>query len=309
MSNNEVERKDILIIQDCEPDDYLAMMMLNKYVPEKVNFYILVVSPNPEKHVEDTRGLFDSMKSKRKVTIWQGASYSSKNGFVEPKDQSYVKEFKELFENVSDDSLDVMLLTTCYGLVNHLEGSKYVKKIKHVWHMGGGGVSKIVKNGVEDPNWGFNWRIGLVWANLFMKRIPFEKCTLLEPAFYVPEFLKTFDGTVSICPTTFPKFIEKLFNSDLPIAKEFIKHNKIWVEKTLGKNQDLKKFYKEGEEEKYIGPADILLVFCYLTNGHFDIVNETKVVSRNLFGDSYQVTSICSIDWDGLEHVLIGVLD
>jgi hypothetical protein len=303
------KREKVLIIQDCEPDDYLLMIMLNKHLDTKIEFYVLVVSPNAEKHTIDTIKLFDTMGVDRKVTIWQGASYSREKGFVEPTDQSYVSEFHKLFKDANKGSIDVLLATTCYGLMKDFK-EEYADKIYQVWHMGGEGVARTVE-GKQVRTYGFNWRVGTDWAKVFMNTIPSNKRVFLEPAFYNPDFLQKFKA-VSICPKTLPDFIKVLFDSDLPIAKLFVEHNSAWVNKMLDASPECWKFYEKGLQDRYIGPADVLLAFCYLVTEKTQVQDKTAIhiatVERNFpeFGDEkYIMHTVDEISYQVLEQVLI----
>ena len=277
----------VLICTDVEPDDFFAMMVLEIEYASNIEFFILVVSPDPKYHTELTIKLFNAMNTKRKVTIRQGARYGRDidGGFEEPKDQSYVKELNEFMKN---SKIEVFLLTTCYALMKHWD-PEWEENIKMIYHMGGEGIGK-------KGSLGFNWKVGPEYAKMMLRKISYEKILIFETAYYNPKFIKEFpyeglngvDGIVSICPRTFPltlKVIQDKIKDGVEVFNLLIEHNKEWVNAILSDWKEGKKFYPdEGQEYLYFEPADIFTVFgasWFLPHG--------KVLKNFKFGDEYYV--------------------
>jgi len=130
----------------------------------------------------------------------------------------------------------------------------------------------------------------------------------LEPEFYNPDFRKTFNGVVSICPKSFPTFITKLFESNLEWAKLFINHNTEWVRKMLSDWEEGWKYYEKGKEDRYIGPADVLLAFIYSRPNH----HRSEYITRKFQdkdgvfnNDEFSYYTVKSINYEKFEEFLI----
>ena len=315
-----IKKRNILILQDCEPDDVLAMIYRNFWSPISWPFFVLTVSPSAKKHTEDTNKLFRILESQeierrknlmfhtddvfRQVQVYEGASYG-RSGFEEPEDQSYVEALKKFFAEAEDGSVEVHLLTTCYALMKHWQDD-WLPKIRVVYHMGGEGVGGNGKVG-------FNWRVGKEWVKPLLEKIPYGKLYLLEPNFYNPLFQKTFNGKVSICPSTFPKFHETIATG-LKVKNELISfvvdHNYAWVHAMLKDWPDGRQFYPEnGKEHLYFGPADICLEhLCDNINVHHktDEVPPTCIARKMEWeGEEYPYISFAQLDFESMETHLI----
>lgn len=62
-------KKKVLICQDYEPDDLFSMLIAEAKYEKDVEFFILVVSPNPKYHTECTKKLFDAMKQPERLLL------------------------------------------------------------------------------------------------------------------------------------------------------------------------------------------------------------------------------------------------
>jgi hypothetical protein len=274
----EIKKKKLLIIQDGEPDDLWAMTSANIFLDNSIPFFILVVAPDPKTTVENTRQLFEKMNTKREFTIVEGAKYGREIGIVEPEDQSYVKKLDDFI--MSEGQLDVLLITTCYGLMKHYK-KDWDKKINIVYHMGGlnaqGGL-------------GFNWRVGKEWIIEFLK-IPAKKI-ILETGYYTKAFKEKYN-TASITPTSHKEFMDILKKSESPVLI-FLKENMSkFTRKMLETNPESKKFYKEEEIDFSIGPSDVIIAMIMISIDFQDKKFKTmKKIYENL-----EYESICDIDW------------
>lgn len=267
------ERK--LIIQDFEPDDATAIAYQHMMTPSEVPFFILVSSPDPEKHTRETQALLETLlkKKERNISLEVGPKYGrglEDDGFELLKDPPFSYKMDRFISEAEDDSVTVYLLTSCYCLVKWWHDD-WLKKIKVVFQMGGEGVPTKDENGKETTQFGFNWRCGSSYIAPFLKKVPYNKRFFLETRVYNEFFKNKFnipckytvrengkeltkevtESIVSLCPLTFPKFTGSLnvlcygvsgyIKKDEEVVSFLIKKNLDWIKSAWGK-------YWESEE-------------------------------------------------------------
>lgn len=279
----------LLIIQDGEPDDLWAMANVNMLLDKSIPFFILVVAPDPETTVKNTITLFTlftKMKICRQITVVKGAKYGREIGFVEPENQSYVQLLDDFI--MDEGQCNVLLITTCYGLMKHYK-KEWDDKINIVYHMGGlNGEGKL----------GFNWRIGKEWIKEFLK-IPARKI-ILETGYYTKAYKENYN-TTSITPTSHKEFMNILKESKSPVLIFLKEIMSKFTRKMLETNPECKKFYKEEEIDFSIGPSDVItsmiLVAVYYQEKERFKTNKKKY-------EELEYESISEIHWKWFDCAL-----
>lgn len=310
-----------LILQDCEPDDYLAMMVIYSMVSKIDPTLVITVSPKAKEHTQITKDLFKELCTRVQVDplylahvpIYEGATYkrdevTGETIFIEPEDQSYIDAMVKFFDEAPEESVDVYLMTTCYALMGHWK-DEWTSKIRCVYHMGGVGV--------DEKGYGFNWRVGFKWVEPMLQKIPYGRLILLETRFYNPFFKKNFDGIVSICPRTFPKFtnlISELLEKGDTLIHDLVTHNYNWISRMLEDWPDGRQFYPDkGKEHLYFGPSDVCLAlffttFCKDLSGIKIIPNcEDRTIVLNQ--KKYSYYSVRDMDLKAMESKLVDVIE
>ncbi len=306
---NQNMTKLVIAFVDCEPDDDTMLAELKICLQRKIPLEVFVDSPSPTTHTKGCREYLENMHAgERPLNVTEGARYYSVevNGKKESRfeisdeqDRAVRARLDNLMKEAEHESVDVLLATTCYALMERWR-PEWLDKIRVVYHMGGMGLNPKLPIG-------FNWRVGTPYAHKLMETIPPKKLVLLEPRFYNPDMIEKL-GYASVCPKTFPEAFDALDSvlcfKDTALHT-LIDHNKQWLAKNGTLDKPNPQYYPDKENiHLWFGPADILLGYAYIERefGHGRTKSELKEIK--LEDKTYMAQSIVEIDYKHFEDFL-----
>lgn len=288
-------QKTIVVLTDCEPDDLFAIGLL--LANTESNVFIGVTSPDPDRHAKLVSEFVSQSAHKSRVEVHKGSKYS-RNGKSYDTDASLHRALVELVENCSDESIDLVFLTTPYDWVTALRQVPHAaNKVKSCYMMGGLN---------EEGRLGFNWRICPASVlELLAQGVCKEKLHLLQTRTYRKHI-----GT-SLNANTFKRFIPAFLSGPSEgVAGMLKKAMYEFDNKNATRNAEVRKLIPVGEEGKQICPADIFTVATYLDadtayekisivqddNGHICI---------NDADSEFNALSACTFNLQNIEDLLI----